>query len=274
MNQILSRILKLAPFNKPLYLNQLKSFNEKPNILAAVVTCVDSRVIPSTFLCSNVGELFIERNPGNFICCENTSLNHSNENYASPSFLELTLIRCKITDIIICGHSDCRAMNLLNNLGKCMHEQQSSYLSYPYHQSNNLDEEVNKLKSSSLEKWIWENGCKTLQNFHFTSNILSFTSSSSSSSSSFHSNCPKLELDLNLVKHLTEIDLLSQANVLQQMIHVYSYEMLTKQLHQNIIRVHGMWFELHSGNTLVYSRYNKAFIPINEETISSLIDEV
>ncbi|KAH8855123.1 Beta carbonic anhydrase 1 [Schistosoma japonicum] len=267
MNQILSRILKLAHFNKPLYLNQLKGFNEKPNILAAVVTCVDSRVIPSTFLCSNVGELFIKRNPGNFVCCENTSLNHSNENYVTPGFLELTLIRCKITDIIICGHSDCRAMNLLNNLGKCMHEQQYPYLSHHYHQSNSIDKEVNKLKSSPLEKWIWENGCKTLQNFHLKSNILSFTSS-------LHSNCPKLELDLNLVKHLTEIDLLSQANVLQQMINVYSYEMLTKQLQQNFIRVHGMWFELHSGDTLVYNRQNKSFIPINEATISSLIDEV
>ncbi|CAI2722645.1 unnamed protein product [Schistosoma spindalis] len=241
MNQILLRILK-SHVSKQSFLDQLKAFNEKPNILAAVVSCVDSRVLTSKLLCSNVGELFIERNPGNFICCEKSSLEHFNENCVTPGFLELTLIRCRINDIIICGHSDCRAMNLLNNLGKCKHEKSHPYLAHHEHQPNDVQYENNKMKSSPLEKWIWENGCKTLQNFHLKSDILSFKSSSLS----IHSNCPTLELDLNLAKHLTEVDLLSQANVLQQMIHVYSYEMLTNRLAKNLLRIHGIWFELYS----------------------------
>ncbi|CAH8433067.1 unnamed protein product [Schistosoma mattheei] len=76
--------------NKQSFLDQLKAFNEKPNILAAVISCVDSRVLTSKLLCSNVGELFIERNPGNFICCENSSLEHFNKNCVTPGFLELT----------------------------------------------------------------------------------------------------------------------------------------------------------------------------------------
>ncbi|CAH8495402.1 unnamed protein product [Schistosoma rodhaini] len=266
MNQILLGILK-SHVNKQSFLNQLEAFNEKPNILAAVVACVDSRVLTSKLLCSKVGELFIERNPGNFVCCEKSSLEHFNGNCVTPGFLELTLTRCRINDIIICGHSDCRAMNLLNNLGKCKHEKSHSYLAHHEHQPIDVHNQNNKMKSSPLEKWIWENGCKTLQNFNLKSDILSFKSS-------IHPKCPTLELDLTLTKHLTEIDLLSQANVLQQMINVYSYEMLTNQLTKNVLRVHGMWFEFYSGNVLLYSRLNKAFLPVTKETITSLINEL
>lgn len=58
------------------------------------------------------------------------------------------------------------------------------------------------------------------------------------------------------------------------MIHVYSYEMLTNQLAQNLLRIHGIWFELYSGRVLIYSRLNKAFLPITEETIPSLLHEL
>ncbi|CAH8431740.1 unnamed protein product [Schistosoma turkestanicum] len=270
MNQILSRIAKFY-VNKQSFLSQLKAYNENPNILAAVISCADSRVLTSKLLCSNVGELFVERNPGNFLCCDESPIDHLHENCSTPGFLELTLLRCEIKDIIICGHSDCRAINLLNNLRKSIHEQ--GYLAHHHQQQqhksiDNLSEN-NPIKSKPLEKWIWKNGCKTLQNFDPSSEILRFTSSSS-----FHPNCPTFELDLKLTKHLTEIDLLSQANVLQQMIHVYSYEMLKNQFAQNAIRVHGIWFELYSGNVLLYSRLNKAFVPVNEKTINSLLNEL
>ncbi|VDQ05057.1 unnamed protein product [Trichobilharzia regenti] len=64
------------------------------------------------------------------------------------------------------------------------------------------------------------------------------------------------------------------ANVLQQMVNVYSYQMLLSQLTKRRLRVHGMWFALHSGDIHLYSRLNKAFLPVNQETISMLTKEV
>ncbi|CAH8833548.1 unnamed protein product [Trichobilharzia szidati] len=257
MNQILSGILKFTKVGKDAYLKQLKGFSEKTKPLAAIISCVDSRVIPSKFLCSNIGEVFIERNPGNFICCENSALSHFSEVCVTPGFLDFILFRCKINDIIICGHSDCRAMGLLNNFRNCIHD-------HTIHKNVN---ETAVTEPSPLEKWIWENGKKTLQNYNPKSGIISF-------SSSIHPGCPTLELDFTKINELTEVDKLSQANVLQQMINIYSYQVLLSQLTQRRLRVHGMWFTLHSGDIHLYSRLNKAFLPVNQETISSLTKEL
>ncbi|CAH8442018.1 unnamed protein product [Heterobilharzia americana] len=257
MNQVLSGILKFTQIGKETFLNQLKLLNENSNAIAAVITCVDSRVAPSKFLCSNVGELFIERNPGNFVCCENYTSSHFNKISVTPGFLEMTLIRCKINDLIICGHSDCRAMGVLNSFRNYMDG----------HVQHNNSNGADVIEPSPLENWIWENGKKTLQSFNLKSDIISF-------SSTIHPKCPTLELDIRKIKSLPEIDKLSQVNVLQQMINVYSYQTLISQITQRSLRVHGLWFALHSGDVHLYSRLNKEFIPISQEKIPSLLDEM
>uniref|UniRef100_A0A1I7X7B7 Carbonic anhydrase n=1 Tax=Heterorhabditis bacteriophora TaxID=37862 RepID=A0A1I7X7B7_HETBA len=77
--------------------------------------------IYSRFTQSQVGDMFVVRNSGNMIP-------HAN-NYGSagfevsvttePAALELAVKRGKINHVIVCGHSDCKAINTLYNLHCC-----------------------------------------------------------------------------------------------------------------------------------------------------------
>src|SRR5262245_57744670 len=77
---------------------------------------MDSRMLPTRFTQTHVGDMFTVRNAGNliphskFFPAENTS--------TEPAALELGCIVNSIRHVIVCGHSDCKAMNLLYDLGK------------------------------------------------------------------------------------------------------------------------------------------------------------
>ena len=83
-------------------------------------TCMDSRMLPTRFLQSHVGEVFVVRNAGNLI--------PKSANYGSaggdvsistePAAMELAVKRGGVRHILICGHSDCKAMNTLYGIYK------------------------------------------------------------------------------------------------------------------------------------------------------------
>lgn len=69
------------------------------------ITCSDSRILTSLMTSTEPGELFIVRNVGNFIPPYPLGANCS-----EAAALEFSLSNLDITDIIICGHSNCGAM--------------------------------------------------------------------------------------------------------------------------------------------------------------------
>jgi carbonic anhydrase len=71
---------------------------------ALFITCADSRVEPALITNSQPGQLFVDRNPGNFIPP------YHGENASESAGIEYALKVLKIPAIIICGHSDCGAM--------------------------------------------------------------------------------------------------------------------------------------------------------------------
>ena len=71
---------------------------------ALFITCADSRVDPTLITHSDPGELFVDRNAGNFMPP------FHGENASEAAGLEYALKVLKIPNIIICGHSDCGAM--------------------------------------------------------------------------------------------------------------------------------------------------------------------
>jgi carbonic anhydrase len=73
------------------------------------ITCADSRVDPNLVTQSRPGELFIVRNVGNIIPPYN-AIKDKNSVAAAIEFAVLTL---KVTDIIVCGHSNCGAMQAI-----------------------------------------------------------------------------------------------------------------------------------------------------------------
>ena len=71
---------------------------------ALFITCADSRVDPTLITHSQPGQLFVDRNPGNFIPP------YHGDNASEAAGIQYALEVLNIPNIIICGHTDCGAM--------------------------------------------------------------------------------------------------------------------------------------------------------------------
>jgi carbonic anhydrase len=79
---------------------------------ALLIACSDSRVVPNLFASADPGDLFVIRNVGNLVPPaggDGRSWNDGSEAAA----IEFALSKLQVTDIIICGHSECGAMQVL-----------------------------------------------------------------------------------------------------------------------------------------------------------------
>jgi len=83
------------------------SKGQDPEVL--FMTCSDSRVDPQLVTQSGPGELFITRNVGNII----PPFNALNDKNSTAAAIEYAVMVLKVTDIIVCGHSNCGAMRAL-----------------------------------------------------------------------------------------------------------------------------------------------------------------
>ncbi len=76
------------------------------------IACSDSRVVPNLFASADPGDLFVIRNVGNLIApAGNDGLSQSDESEAAA--IEFALEKLQVTDFIVCGHSECGAMQAL-----------------------------------------------------------------------------------------------------------------------------------------------------------------
>ena len=82
------------------------SVEQKPDAL--FITCSDSRIVPNLFASKDPGDLFVLRNVGNLI----PPISSNKENSAAAA-LEFSVLSLKISNIIVCGHSECGAMQAL-----------------------------------------------------------------------------------------------------------------------------------------------------------------
>jgi carbonic anhydrase len=83
------------------------ALGQKPDVL--FIACSDSRVVPNLFASTNPGDLFVLRNIGNLIPPASPEPREA----GTQAALEFSLFSLNIADIIICGHSECGAMNAL-----------------------------------------------------------------------------------------------------------------------------------------------------------------
>jgi MFS superfamily sulfate permease-like transporter/carbonic anhydrase len=90
---------------------------------ALLITCSDSRVLPETLMQVDPGDLFVCRNPGNFVPLPEAP-------GGEAATIEYAVSGLGITDIIICGHYRCGAVKAL------------------------IDSEVKIEESSSLARWL------------------------------------------------------------------------------------------------------------------------
>ncbi|HEU17667.1 MAG TPA: carbonic anhydrase [Methanolinea sp.] len=92
-----------SEFNDNIELYKRLTVGQSPKVLW--IGCSDSRVNPELITESKPGEIFIQRNIGNVVPIHDW-------NFATV--LEYAVAHLKVTDIVICGHSDCGAIKALD----------------------------------------------------------------------------------------------------------------------------------------------------------------
>lgn len=78
---------------------------QKPEV--CLITCSDSRIVPSLITNSEPGQIFLVRNVGNLIPCHGTS------NNGELAAVDFAISELGVEDIIVCGHTGCGAMKAL-----------------------------------------------------------------------------------------------------------------------------------------------------------------
>ncbi len=85
------------------------ALGQKPNTL--FIACSDSRVVPNLFASTNPGDLFVLRNVGNLVPPSSTII----EDNSAQAVIEFAIFTLNVSDVIVCGHSECGAINALIN---------------------------------------------------------------------------------------------------------------------------------------------------------------
>ena len=94
--------------NKTLFRKLAKS--QSPRVL--FITCADSRVVPALITQSRPGDLFVERNPGNIAPI------YSRAAVGVSASIEYAVDVLNVEHVVVCGHSDCGAVNGILHPGK------------------------------------------------------------------------------------------------------------------------------------------------------------
>lgn len=101
------------------------ALGQKPDAL--FIACSDSRVVPNLFASTNPGDVFVLRNIGNLI----PPVSAKAEETSAQAAIEFSVFSLNISDIIICGHSECGAIRCIvegTDIPECPHL--TSWLQY------------------------------------------------------------------------------------------------------------------------------------------------
>ncbi|TYC87311.1 carbonic anhydrase [Novosphingobium sp. BW1] len=108
MNELIGRVFhfekSIFPASSELF-GKLATHGQSPKAL--MISCADSRIVPEQIMQAQPGDLFVCRNAGNIVPT------YSTHNGGVTSTVEYAVVALGVSDIIVCGHSDCGAMKAL-----------------------------------------------------------------------------------------------------------------------------------------------------------------
>ncbi len=115
MKKLLKGIVEFRQNIRPGYREMFAklALQQSPDTL--FIACSDSRVAVNVFASTDPGDLFVIRNVGNLVPCCNCGGQHMAEDTSAAAAIEFAVVRLKVSDIIVCGHSDCGAMHAILN---------------------------------------------------------------------------------------------------------------------------------------------------------------
>src|SRR5690348_4138026 len=112
MRKLLHGIVEFRNNRRPDYREKFArlALGQKPDTL--FIACSDSRVVPNLFASADPGDLFVIRNVGNIIAPADAN-GRSTSDESEGAAIEFAVGKLQVTDIIVCGHSECGAMQAL-----------------------------------------------------------------------------------------------------------------------------------------------------------------
>ncbi|WP_397448362.1 carbonic anhydrase [Pseudomonas sp. NA-150] len=113
MKALIEGILKFQKEAFPQRTDLFKHLSTTQHPGTLFITCSDSRVIPELLTQQEPGELFVIRNAGNIVPSYGPAPG------GVSATVEYAVAVLGVTDIVICGHSDCGAMTAISSC-KCM----------------------------------------------------------------------------------------------------------------------------------------------------------
>ncbi len=112
MKKLLRGIIEFRRNSRPDYREKFGRLaaGQSPDTL--MIACSDSRVVPNLFASTDPGDLFVVRNVGNLVpSCREDGVSTADESEAAA--IEFSLNQLGVSDIIVCGHSECGAVQAL-----------------------------------------------------------------------------------------------------------------------------------------------------------------
>ncbi|AWP33490.1 carbonic anhydrase [Pantoea eucalypti] len=107
MKEIINGFLNFQQNVFPERKDLFKSLASNQNPKALFISCSDSRLVPELVTQQEPGELFVIRNAGNIVP------SFGPEPGGVSATIEYAVVALGVSDIIICGHSNCGAMNAI-----------------------------------------------------------------------------------------------------------------------------------------------------------------
>ena len=113
MQDIIDGFLKFQRNAFPERAGLFKDLANQQSPRALFISCSDSRLVPELVTQREPGDLFVIRNAGNIVP------SYGPEPGGVSASVEYAVAALKVSDIVICGHSDCGAMTAIATC-KCL----------------------------------------------------------------------------------------------------------------------------------------------------------
>ncbi|HUY92129.1 MAG TPA: carbonic anhydrase [Pirellulales bacterium] len=109
MRKLIQGIVEFREKRLPQYAERFRELSSGQTPDALFITCSDSRVVPELLASTDPGDLFVVRNVGN-MAPPATVEGSSTGDVSEASAIEYAVSVLDVEDIIVCGHSECGAM--------------------------------------------------------------------------------------------------------------------------------------------------------------------
>ncbi|KAF7639475.1 Carbonic anhydrase [Meloidogyne graminicola] len=250
IKRIFDGILLFRKFKRPAMVKEFERVRDHPDPRAVLFTCMDSRLQPSEFMQARIGDLFVVRNSANMVPLARNFGGTASEVSVTtePAALELAIKRGNVCQVLVCGHSDCKAINTL----------------YQLYNGRAFDPE------SPMDHWLRHNGHLSIQKLE---KLIKNEKSSKKLEFASENGLMKFKAKIDPENKYGVEDKLSQINTLQQLTNIASHEFLREHIEKRLVGLQAFWLDIFTGELYFFSRRQESFVPIDEENSASLLKE-